>query len=165
MEPCRLRALERSARYLGVHEEPPGSNRGRDIDRWCLWANGVLGEAWCAAFACGMIREACGLIVPTPNRAGVEYLRRWAEASGELLKPGTRPRRGDWILYDWNADRWYDHIGIVERVLAVRWSGGRFVGTVRTIEGNTGDAVRRKWRTCSNVAFVRVDAAKLEPVP
>ena len=160
-KPCRVRATEHAAFYLGEREEPPGSNRGKNIDRWCLWANGVLGEPWCAAFVCGMVREACGLIVPTPGRASVERLEQWAAATGELLTGKTRPRRGDLILYDWNADDWYDHIGFVERVLAIRWLGGRFVGRVRTIEGNTDDAVRRRWRTCDRVKFVRLNAEKL----
>lgn len=164
-EACRLRALEKAVTYIGVHEDPPGSNRGKpEIERWQHWANGLTGYPWCAAFACGMVREACELIVPTPGRAGVENLYRWAQETGELLEPGTRPRRGDWILYDWEHDNWHDHIGIVERVLAGRWTKGRYVGSVRTIEGNVSDAVRRKYRSVSGVQFVRVNAAKLTPV-
>lgn len=164
MKPCRVRATEHAAKYLGVSEVPPGSNRGGDIDRWQVWANGLVGYPWCAAFVCGMVREACGLIVPTPGRASVERLEQWAAATGELLTGKTRPRRGDLILYDWNADDWYDHIGFVERVLAIRWLGNRFIGRVRTIEGNTDDAVRRRWRTCANVRFVRLDHTRLAAV-
>lgn len=162
MKSCRLRALARAARYVGVSEQPPGSNRGHDVDRWCLWANGVLGEPWCAAFVCGMVREACGLIVPTPGRASVERLVQWAAATGELLPERARPRRGDLICYDWNGDRWYDHIGFVERVVGLSWSSGHFRGLVRTIEGNAGDAVRRQTRRCGDVRFIRLNADRLE---
>jgi len=164
MEACRIRALERAQRYLGVREQPPGSNRGPDIERWQKWANGLTGYPWCAAFLCGMVREACGLIVPTPKRASVGFLEAWAKEVGSLLKPGTRPRRGDWIVYRWDADDWPDHIGAVTRVVAITWRGSYAFGTVRTIEGNVDDAVRRKYRSVRRARFVRIDARKLEPV-
>ena len=163
-ESCRLRALDRSRRYLGVHEEPDGSNRGPDIDRWCKWAAGVVGYPWCSAFVCGMVREACGLVVPTPQRASVESLTQWAQRTGELLPERARPRAGDLICYDWNSDEWYDHVGFVERVLGTSWSGGHFHGLVRTIEGNSGNAVRRHVRRCASVRFIRLNADKLTPV-
>jgi len=164
---CRLRALTHARRYIGVHEDPPGSNRGPDIERWQKWANGLTGYPWCAAFLCGMVREACGLIVPTPKRASVGFLEDWAEEVGSLLRPGTRPRRGDWIVYRWddNSPDWPDHIGAVLRVIGARkWRGGYFVGTVRTIEGNVDDAVRVKYRSVRRAKFIRIDAAKLTPV-
>jgi hypothetical protein len=162
---CRVRALEHAQRYLGVTEEPPGSNHGPHINRWQRWANGLTGYPWCAAFLCGMVREACALRVPTPLQAGVEHLSRWAADVGSLLKPGTRPRRGDWICYDWNRDNWYDHIGAVERVIATKWLGGVWVGTCRTIEGNVDNGVRRKYRSVRTSKFIRIDAKKLKPVP
>jgi len=166
VKPCRLRVLDRATRYLGVSEDPPGSNRGPDIERWQRWANGLTGYPWCAAFLCAMVREACGLIVPTPKRASVGFLEAWAEEVGSLLKPGTRPRRGDWICYRWDSDDWPDHIGAVLRVVGIRkWRGGYFVGTVRTIEGNVDDAVRVKYRSVRRVKFIRLDAAKLTPAP
>ena len=115
MEACRLRALEAARTYLGVREEPAGSNLGpksgpnaHAIERWQRWANGLTGYPWCAAFLCGMVREACGLVVPTPKRASVGFLEAWAREVGSLLKPGTRPRRGDWIVYRWDSDDWPD---------------------------------------------------------
>lgn len=164
MQACRLRALERAARYLGVTEEPPGSNRGPDIERWQRWANGLTGYPWCAAFLCGMVREACGLVVPTPRRASVGFLEAWAREVGSLLEPGTRPRRGDWIVYRWDADDWPDHIGAVERVVSVSWRGSYAFGTVKTIEGNVDNGVRRKYRSVRRARFVRIDAKKLQPV-
>lgn len=170
MKPCRIRALKRAKRYKGVKEHPPGSNQGEHIDRWCRWANGLVGYPWCAAFVCGMVREACGLVVPTPKRASVGFLEDWAERVGSLLKPGTRPRRGDWICYRFTPDEWPDHIGIVDRVLAIRWRHGEFVGRVRTIEGNTsagddanGGQVQVRYRDVRRVKFIRLDAEKLQP--
>ena len=91
-------------------------------------------------------------------------LEAWALEVGSLLKPGTRPRRGDWIVYRWGADDWPDHIGVVSRVVSITWRGSYAFGTVRTIEGNVDDAVRRKYRTVRRARFVRIDAKKLTPV-
>jgi len=166
VKPCRIRALEHARRYVGVREQPHGSNTGPHIERWQKWATGTTGYPWCAAFLCGMVREACGLVVPTPKRASVGFLEDWAGEVGSLLKPGTRPRPGDWICYRFDADDWPDHIGGVLRVVGARkWRGGYFFGTVRTIEGNVGDAVRVKYRSVRRVKFIRIDAAKLEPAP
>lgn len=163
--PCRLRALDRATRYRGTTEQPPGSNRGEHIERWQWWANGLTGYPWCAAFLCGMVREACQLVVPTPKRASVGFLEAWAEEVGSLLKPGTRPRRGDWVCYRWDSDDWPDHIGAVLRVVGLRkWRGGYYFGTCRTIEGNVDSAVRVKYRSVRRGKFIRIDAAKLTPV-
>ncbi len=163
--------LEHAARYLGVTEEPAGSNLGprsgehaHVIEKWQRQANGLTGYPWCAAFLCGMVREACRLVVPTPKRASVGYLEVWAREVGSLLKPGTRPRRGDWIVYRWDSDDWPDHIGAVERVVSVSWRGSYAFGTVRTLEGNADNAVRRKYRSVRRARFVRIDAKKLSPV-
>ena len=172
MKPCRIRALEKSATYLGVKEHPAHSNRGPDIDRWCKWANGLTGYPWCAAFACGMVREACGLVVPTPKRASVGFLEEWAREVGSVLKPGTRPRRGDWICYRFDSDSWPDHIGLVTKVVEVDWQGRYFTGAVKTIEGNTsagddanGGEVQARYRSNVRAAFIRIDAKKLAPAP
>lgn len=168
MKPCRLRALKQAKKYLWVKEDPPGSNRGHHIDRWCRWANGLVGYPWCAAFLCGMIREACGLIVPEPRRASVGFFEAWADRVGSLLEKGTKPIPGDLICYRFDSDNWPDHIGIVDKVIRVRWLG-RYVGTVRTIEGNTsagndanGGQVQRRWRSLDRCSFIRIDAKKLQ---
>lgn len=170
MKPCRIRALEKAKTYVGVKEHPPGSNRGKHIDRWCRWANGFTGYPWCAAFLCGMVREACGLIVPEPKRASVGFLEAWAKNVGSLLEPGVRPRRGDWICYRFDSDNWPDHIGVIDKVLHAEWDHeGNFIGAVRTIEGNTsagddanGGQVQLRYRSDVRCRFIRIDAKKLK---
>jgi len=168
---CRERVRLRARTYEGVKEHPPGSNRGKHIDRWCRWAAGVTGYAWCAAFVCGMVREACGLIVPEPRRASVGFLEAWAKRIGKLLKPGVRPIPGDLVCYRFDPDDWPDHVGIVDKVLAVRWRKGAFLGAIRTIEGNTsgsddanGGQVQIRFRSALRCSFIRLDAQKLQPV-
>lgn len=165
----RVQALEQARLYVGVREQPSGSNRGPHIDRWCRWANGLVGYPWCAAFVCGMYREACGLIVPEPRRASVGFLQAWANEVGALLPAGKRPARGDLVCYRFDSDNWPDHIGIVDR--CPRW--GRYRGYVRTIEGNTsagndanGGQVQVRYReiAVSRVRFIRLDRTKLRRV-
>lgn len=170
-KPARIWALEQAKLYEGVKEHPPNTNRGPHIDRWCKWANGLVGYPWCAAFACGVMREAKGLVVPTPKRASVGFLESWAEDVGSLVKPGTRVRRGDLVCYRFDKDDWPDHIGYVERVLEQEWRGEFFYGSVKTVEGNTsagddanGGEVQVRYRSNVKMTFIRLDARKLRPV-
>lgn len=163
--PARLRALDRARRYVGVRERPPGSNSGPFIDGWLRGAGARPGQPWCMAFVHAMY-DAEG--VTLGGWAGVGNFRGWAYEHGYLLvPPHERPLRGDLVCYEWNGDDWPDHIGFVEKVLAVRWKGKQFVGWVRTIEGNTSSGAagsqddgggvyrRRRWMK-PEYQFVRV---------
>src|SRR5262249_42296256 len=110
---ARICALEHAHRYVGTREDPLGSNRGPLTDQWNMAANGVLGEPWCMSFMHAMFKE-CG--VTLGGWAGVQNFLDWAQIHGYEV---TRPFRGDLVCFDWNGDRWYDHVGIIDRVLAV----------------------------------------------
>lgn len=162
--PARFRAVDRAAKYVGVTEHPPGSNRGALIDRWNVAACGILGVYWCASFVHGMFLE---IGVTLPGGASVLNVRAWAQSVGDIVK---RPRRGDLACFEFGEGAWDygDHIGHVERVLALRWSGGKFTGWIQTVEGNTqsgtagsqsnGGGVfrRRRWVRGIGAQFVRV---------
>lgn len=146
---ARLDALAHAHSHVGVHETPPGSNRGVLIDQWNRAANGLVGEPWCMSFVHHCYAEQG---VKLGGWAGVENFLRWAQ----LHKYGvTRPFRGDLVCFDWNQDDWYDHVGFVDKVLAVA-PGGRPPYVIRTVEGNVGDAVRVKIRSGFRWRFVRV---------
>jgi hypothetical protein len=163
-------AAERAVKFVGVREHPAGSNRGPDvimhgekggIDYWCKLAAGVVGYPWCSAFVCGMY-SAVGCPIPERRRAGVEYLDQWATKLGFYVKSG-KARRGDIVCYDWDADNWDDHVGIVLRVI----KAGPF-GYIKTVEGNTsagndsngGQVQIRYRRLTGNVRFIRVNCTK-----
>lgn len=146
---ARLNALAWAHTKVGVHETPPGSNRGPEIDQWNLAANGVLGEPWCMSFMHAAFKQAG---VTLGGWAGVENFLRWGQLHGYEV---TRPFRGDLVCFDWQGDRWYDHVGIVDRVLAVG-PLQRPPYVLRTVEGNTGDAVRVKIRSGFTWKFIRV---------
>lgn len=167
--PYRHIALAHAKRYIGVKENPAGSNSDRGtgrtgtgplIDRWCHAANGQYGYPWCAAFLCAMF-AAAGRPIGDFRRASVGFLEHWSGQRGWLV---TRPLRGDLICYRFDRDDWADHVGIIDRVLAVRWKGRAFTGLVRTVEGNTSagnDAnggqvqVRYRWLN-GRCRFIRV---------
>lgn len=147
--PARIAALAWEVQHLGISEVPPGSNRGPEIDKWNRAANGIVGEPWCMSFQHAAF-AAQG--VTLGGWAGVENFLRWAESHGYEV---ARPFRGDLVCFDWNGDRWYDHVGMVERVLSI---GPKGVGPyyIQTIEGNTSDMVARRRRMSLGTKFCRV---------
>ena len=155
----REKALRKAIPELGVHEEPPGSNSGPRVRQYQAATNlGGTGWPWCMAFVCWCYKQA-GHPLPYPT-ASVGAFLNWAGGVGDIVR---RPFRGDLVCYRFDADNWPDHVGIVERVLAVRWRGREFVGWVRTIEGNTsltsndnGGKVMRRTRWHRRCSYVRV---------
>lgn len=149
--------LLRARSQVGVTEHPPGSNDGPRIRLYRdSVAPGLPPGPWCMYFV-----HWC--FAPFRQLGGwgsVERFEQWAQAHGELV---ARPFRGDVVCYDWNGDGWADHVGIVDRVLALRWRGRVFAGWVRTVEGNTavgndsnGGRVMLRRRWIRNAKFVRI---------
>jgi hypothetical protein len=158
-KPTRIRALEKAVTQIGVKEYPAGSNWGLQVSAYLRAAGVTFPAPWCAAFVTWCFKRVgynTGVLYP----ASVESWVQWAPRVGYAVH---RPLRGDVVCYDWGTDNWYDHIGFVEKVLALRWSAGRFVGLVRTVEGNTsvgndsnGGQVMRRWRWIHRAQFVRI---------
>lgn len=73
-----------------------------------------------------------------------QKIGRWHSGTVANL---NRAKPGDIVFFDWGQSDSIgaiDHVGLIEKVLG----GGR----VQTIEGNTGDAVRRRVRSASVIA-------------
>lgn len=162
-----IKALARAKQFVGFKEHPAGSNHGPynaklkgGIDDWCKRANGIPGGyPWCSAFVCAMFEDV-GYKIQAPLKASVGYLEKWATEHGMIV---SRPFRGDIVCYNFTSDNWPDHVGIVDRVLAVRWFGKSFVGTIRTVEGNTsagndanGGQVQIRYRSAARCKFIRI---------
>lgn len=157
--PARIRALNSALRDVGVKENPPNSNWGPRVSQYLRAAGINFPAPWCAAFITYHLRRV-GYTVTTPGPASVENWVQWASKHGAIV---SRPLRGDLVSYDWNADNWYDHMGFVVRVLALRWRGKVFVGLVRTLEGNTsvgndsnGGEVMIRYRWIQRSQFMRL---------
>lgn len=91
-------------------------------------------------------------VLPRGDRAYTVYsaedgerLRRWHQGTVANIKKYAEP--GAVIYFDWQfTDRIsaIDHVGLIEKVLPD--------GRVQTIEGNTGDAVKRRVRSADVIA-------------
>lgn len=133
--------LDVARSWLGEAESPLGSNHCA-LTEWYADTSGLAwtrrGNPWCAMFVSKCLSDA-GL--PTLYC----YCPTWVNdfktgAAGRWLGGGD-PSPGDVVFFDWNHDGVADHVGLVEAV--------NRDGTVTTIEGNVGDAVRREIRSRS----------------
>ena len=148
-------ALAEGFKYVGVSEEPAGSNKVM-FSEWY----GMTGP-WCAMFVtyCFVAAKSKSFIKGS-KYAYCPYVLNDAKASrnGLRIVPKADVRSGDIVLFDWNGDGTADHIGIVDKPPAKKKA------TFTTVEGNTsgtnpsdGGMVAKMNRVTSDViAFVRV---------
>lgn len=145
--PKRTRIVEVALEELdrGVREEPPGSNRGPLVDRYLpSWTLTNPGPAWCAFFACWVLRQALGKIPTGSVRGGVHALKKDAENRGLYREKGAYdPAPGDVFVMD--MGRGTGHVGFV-----IGYSGE----LIETIEGNSGDRVRAGVRKLSDPKLI-----------
>lgn len=141
---CAYRELEQARGQIGLYEIPDGSNRGPGISYptsrthpSIQSSTGAYGAAWCASFVQWVLeRSSIGSIA---NRsAGVYYIKDWAWRRS-LLR--AIPRPGDLVAFLENNG----HIGVIEAV-------SRY--GISTIEGNTGNAVRRRFHAWHSTSMV-----------
>src|SRR3954470_17542672 len=137
----RIVSLARKELSKGVREIPDGSNRAPAIRRYEAATRGAMfGAPWCAYFVSYIARRAGAPIGAGGSGIGyVPYIRSWAK---QTKRWKATPRAGDLITFP-------QHVGIVESVYANH--------TLTTIEGNSGNAVRRRWRRWGEaMGYVRV---------
>jgi len=131
---------------VGVMEQPPGSNRGPQVDQYLtsVGLNPADGSfAWCAAFVYWCYRKASvQLGVPNPavrtagaldvwNQAGPRGFRRITSAEA-ADRPGTV---GPGMVFVLSTGGGHGHVGFIESVQGV---------VLTTIEGNTNDGGSRE---------------------
>lgn len=141
-------ALKVAITQVGVMEQPPGSNRGPEVDRY-LKAAGLdptKGSfAWCAAFVFWCFNEAANAlqrknpVVRTAGvldhweRAGAAGIERIAAGKAHLNEALVRP--GHIFIIDTGDPGGAGHTGLIEQVVA---------GKLVTVEGNTNDGGSRE---------------------
>lgn len=112
-----------------------------------------LRAAWCDMAVTYWARESgnTAAVLPGGDRAYTVWHAQDFQKQGRWYSGTTanvnRAKPGDIVFFDWgysDSIGAIDHVGIVERVLG----GGR----VQTIEGNTGDACKRRVRSASVIA-------------
>ena len=91
---------------------------------------------WCAIFV-SWCADQCGYLDSgiIPKFAWVPDAVSWFQARGQWQSRGYTPAPGDIIFFDWEGDGGANHVGIVEYVEN---------GVVHTVEGNSGNACKRK---------------------
>jgi cell wall-associated NlpC family hydrolase len=120
--------LAEARSHLGFHEGYGNKNPFSH-------ALGRPAEAWCADFVSYCAKKA-GLHLNTASAQGVANIIK----SQGHWKGRNNPQPGDAVTFRWDGSHgWADHVGIVEKTFH---KNGRLY--VQTIEGNSGDQVRRK---------------------
>lgn len=119
---------------VAVAQSQVGNVGGAPYWSWYGFSSRV---EWCAIFV-SWCADQCGLIDSgaMPRFSGVGTGVNWFQPRGQWLPGSATPEPGMLIFFKWyGSDSLIaDHVGIVERV-----ENGR----VYTIEGNSGDMVRR----------------------
>lgn len=128
-----LRAVALAKSQVGVREDPPGSNRGKQVEQYLRRAGCNPGDPWCASFVYWCFDEAAkttGRSNPLPRTGscmthwfqtrGRKITARQARRNPSLIRPGTL------FIMDHGSGR--GHTGIVTL------SGD---GYISTIEGNS----------------------------
>ncbi|MBA9002185.1 peptidoglycan-binding protein [Thermomonospora cellulosilytica] len=115
--------------------------------------NDFLSAPWCDMAVTYWARKSGNraAVLPGGDRAytvwhaqDFQKIGRWHSGTVANL---NRAKPGDIVFFDWgesNTIGAIDHVGIIEKVLGD--------GRVQTIEGNTGDAVRRRIRSAAVIA-------------
>lgn len=151
------RIIEIATGEIGITEMPPDSNKTK-YGEWF----GVNGVAWCAMFVSWVYANAgyaLGNIGYSKGFAGCQTAYVHFKNSGELTQ---HPTEGDIVLFDWNGDGRFDHVGLFIRDLG----NGKF----ETIEGNTavgndsnGGKVMRRERNYRFATFIHPKILDKQP--
>jgi len=144
--PLPAEALKVAASRVGVMEQPPGSNRGPEVDRY-LRAVGLDPSKgsfpWCAAFVFSCFDDAARTlgrrnpVIKTAgvldhwNQAGQRGIERISAAKAHMHEALVRPG----LIFVIDTGGGTGHTGLVERV-----DDGKLV----TLEGNTNDGGSRE---------------------
>lgn len=127
------KAIAVAESQVGVMEDPPGSNRGTQVNAYLASTNTPPGNYWCAAFVYWCFKKAAAeLGIPNPVYKTAGCLDHWNHTQGlkittaravnnpSLIVPGS--------IFIKNHGGGFGHTGIVTAI-----SGG----FIETIEGNS----------------------------
>lgn len=141
--------LQAAREWLGTSGRPNGITR----DYAARHGAGFLSAAWCDMAVTLWARRSgnADAVLPAGDRAytvwhaqDFQRINRWYAGTTANV---DKARPGDIVFFDWagsNTIGEIDHVGVVEKAL-----GG---GLLQTIEGNTGDACKRRVRSAGDIA-------------
>jgi hypothetical protein len=141
---------------LAAARKSLGLREPNHIQAWYRQRNGAAyagNFAWCDAAVTYWAVQSGNhkAVCPNGDRAYTVFHAQDFQKAGRWYSGTTanvdKAKPGDIVFFDWGASNSIgaiDHVGVVEVVLG----GGR----VQTIEGNTGDACKRRVRSASVIA-------------
>jgi hypothetical protein len=153
--PLLKKVLQKAVSQIGVMEQPPGSNRGPEVEKYLRSVGLGGGYAWCMAFIYWVFDDVCkaeGIPHPLVKTGGV--LNQWNQTTQtkilvenavnnpSLIKPGA--------IFIINHGGGFGHAGIVEEVNG---------GILKTIEGNTNNNQSRE-----GVGVFRLNTRKINSI-
>jgi peptidoglycan hydrolase-like protein with peptidoglycan-binding domain len=149
-KPLREKALEKMEKYVGLCEDPPGSNNVPEINGW--WGGGNV--AWCARTVSKAYCEAGSkAFARGRNYQYVPTMVADARAGRNGLTVTLDPKPGDLVCYDWDGSNFRtgdNHIGMFKSGTSKSFE---------TIEGNVSsrcDRHKRTSRAAPNIVFIHV---------
>jgi hypothetical protein len=118
--------VELASKYIGVTEEPLGSNRGNLIDVWNRRVGVPVGSFWCASFVSAVVRdfEKSNIDFPLQQSASCDAWLK--QANFKSMITDTPSTGALFLICPTHIDA--THIGIV---------GNKVDGIWHTIEGNS----------------------------
>jgi hypothetical protein len=152
----RQRALDAAIGELGYRENPAGSN----MSKYGAWYGGD-GQPWCAYFVTWCFEVGAG---GSPSFAKGSYYSYCPYVVSDArngrngLSVTGSPIPGDLVVYDWQRDGTFDHIGIFKSGSAYEWHA--IEGNTSTSDQSNGGQVMDRYRNTGDAAvvFVRVAA-------
>ena len=89
-------------------------------------------DNWCATFT-SVIAHKCGLTKDQfPYECSVMEQVKLAKANNTFYTDVNKIEQGDLIIYDWNTDKWSDHVGFIIKTTT---------DNIHVIEGNIKNTV------------------------
>ena len=114
-------------------------------------------DNWCATFT-SVIAHKCGLTKEQfPYECGVMEQVKLAKANNSFTTDIKEVKAGDLIIYDWNTDKWSDHVGFV-----INTNGDN----IHVIEGNIKNTVGYRTIPKSSKSiqgFIKIQVEQLVP--
>ena len=144
----RDKIIEIASKEVGYKEKPFNLTK---FGEWFGW-NGV---AWCGIFV-SWVYDLSGHRI---KNGGFTKGFAGCQTFYSIYKKNitSTPTTGDIVLFDWNGDKKFDHVGIF-----VKWIN-QSIGTFQTIEGNTsvknqsnGGEVQIRIRSTKNTLFFNI---------
>ena len=127
------KVIEIAASQIGVLEDPPGSNRGTQVEKYLASAGCLPGDPWCASFVYWCFNEAAkSLAIKNPLPKTGSCMNHWNTTKGKKILCQNTMNNSSLVhpgyIFIIDHGNGLGHTGIVQSVAD---------GYIGTIEGNT----------------------------